>query len=86
LLQGNKSVKEKLKKTKETEVETKESDLTGFKDDLKTAKKLNQQALEELEKLQTSCVDTGESYAERAAHRKEEIEALKNAYEVLSQQ
>merc|ERR1719356_1999926 len=75
--------KEKLKKTKETEVETKESDLTGFKDDKKTAIKMNEEAIEELEKLTTSCVDTGETFAERAAHRKEEIEALKQALEIL---
>lgn len=75
--------KEKLKATKETEVETKKSDLTGFKGDLKDGTKMNEEAIEELEKLQASCVDTGESFAERAAHRKEEIEALKQAMQIL---
>jgi len=75
--------KEKLKTTKETDVETKTSDLTGFEDDKRDAMKMNEQALEELEKLQASCVDTGVSYAERAAHRKEEIEALKQALQIL---
>jgi len=75
--------KEKLKGTKETDVKSKESDLTGFKGDLKDASKMNEEAIEELEKLQASCVDTGETYAERAAHRKEEIEALKQAMQIL---
>lgn len=75
--------KTKLKGTKETELETKKSELTGFEDAKRDAKKMNEQALEELEKLQASCVDNGESYAERAAHRKEEIEALKQALQIL---
>jgi len=75
--------KEKLKGSKKTEVETEESNLTGFEDDARDAKTMNEQALEELEKLQASCVDTGESYAERAKHRKEEIEALKQAMQIL---
>jgi len=75
--------KEKLKETKKTEVETEESNLTGFEDDARDAKKMNEQALEELEKLTASCVDTGESYEERAKHRKEEIEALKQAMQIL---
>jgi len=75
--------KQKLKATKETDVETKGSDLTGFKGDAKDAKTMQEEALEELEKLTASCVDTGETYAERAAHRKEEIEALKQAMQIL---
>jgi len=75
--------KAKLKKTKETQVNTKTSDLTGFKGDQKDAKKMNEEALEELEKLTASCVDTGETFAQRAAHRKEEIEALKQALQIL---
>lgn len=75
--------KEQLKKTKKGELETKESDLVGFKDDFKTAKEMNEQALEELSKLKTSCVDSGESWAERAQHRKDEIEALKEALQIL---
>jgi len=75
--------KETLKEKKEGEVESKNSDLTGFKSDHKDASKMNAEAIEELEKLQASCVDTGESYAERAKHRKEEIEALKQALQLL---
>lgn len=80
-----KAVKEKetLKEKKKGEVESKNSDLTGFKSDHKDASKMNAEAIEELEKLQASCVDTGESYAERAKHRKEEIEALKQALQLL---
>jgi hypothetical protein len=77
------SDKEKTKTDKEGEVETKESDLTGFKDDLKDASKRNELALTELEKLKASCVDGEETYAERVAKRKEEIEALKEAMQIL---
>jgi len=75
--------KNKLKDSKESDVKTKESDLTGFKDDMKDAKELNELALSELEKLTASCVATGESYAERVQHRKDEIEALKAAMQIF---
>jgi len=75
--------KAKLKKTKGTDVESKTSDLTGFKDDLKDANEMNEEALEELDKLKVSCVDGEETYAERVAKRKEEIEALKQALEIF---
>jgi hypothetical protein len=76
--------KAKLKETAETDVETKESDLTGFKDDLKDAETMNEEALEELEKLQAQCVATGETYAQRVAHRNQEIAALKEAMQILN--
>merc|ERR1740117_2200530 len=77
--------KTKLKESKESDVKTKESELTDFKGDMRDAKEMNEQALEELEKLTASCVSTGESHAERVAHRKDEIEALKNAMQILEE-
>jgi len=75
--------KSKLKATKQGDVKTAKSDLTGFKDDLKDATLMNEQALDQLEKLKAACVDGSETYAERVQHRKEEIEALKQAMELL---
>jgi len=75
--------KGKLKKTKEGNVETANSDLTGFQDDLKDAKTMNSEALDELEKLSASCVEGTETYAERVKHRNDEIAALKDAMEML---
>jgi len=75
--------KTKLKKTRQGDADTKKSELTEFKGDLKDAKKMNSEALEELEKLTAACVSTGETYAERAKHRKQEIAALKQAMEIL---
>jgi len=75
--------KNKLKKNKEGDVDTKKSDLTGFEGDKKTAKDMQAEALEELEKLTAACVSNTESYAERAANRKQEIQALKDAMQIL---
>jgi len=75
--------KNKLKDSKETDIKSKTSDLTDFKGDMRDAKDMNEQAIDELEKLTASCVETGESYAERVQHRKDEIEALKNAMQIL---
>jgi len=75
--------KNKLKKNKEGDVDTKKSNLTGFEGDKKTAKDMQAEALEELEKLTASCVSNTESYAERAANRKQEIQALKDAMQIL---
>merc|ERR1719440_35227 len=75
--------REKSKAADEQKVEDLESDLTQYKDDKKTAQLMNEQAIEELEKLSASCVDNGESYAERKKHRQEEIEALKQAMQIL---
>lgn len=39
--------------------------------------------ISELMELHGACVDTGMSYEERVALRKQEIESLKSAYEIL---
>jgi len=74
---------EDAKTSKEDDKTTKESDLVGFKDDSHDATSLHASTLETLEKLQASCVDTGESWAERKAQRLKEIEALKQAMSIL---
>jgi hypothetical protein len=55
-------------------------------EDLQTAMDLLDKALEELEELKPTCIDTGMSYAERVAKREEEIEALHNALCILDEE
>mmetsp|Transcript_40066 Transcript_40066/g.103715 ORF Transcript_40066/g.103715 Transcript_40066/m.103715 type:complete len:697 (-) Transcript_40066:151-2241(-) len=69
--------------TKEGEVASIEDELVTLKDDLKTAEKGVQLALSELEKLHTMCVEGEETYEERVSKRKKEIEALKEAHDIL---
>jgi len=71
------------KKDAETELEEKAADLVEMKDDLKDSEKMLKEALEELEKLKPQCVDAAESWEERNAKRREEIEALKEAMRIL---
>jgi len=64
-----------------------ETTLTGIKTkttDLQTAVDLLDSALQELEKLKPTCIDTGMSYAERVAKREEEIKALNKALTILA--
>lgn len=77
------SAKEGEKETKEGEVTTAEEAVLTAKDDKNTAEKLHESSLEELEKLHAMCVAGAESYEERAAKREKEIEALKEAMDIL---
>jgi chromosome segregation ATPase len=77
--------KKKEKGGLESEVKTAESDLTGFKDDLKDATKMHKQALDELDTLKPACVQGEETYEERRAQREKEIAALKEALKLLEE-
>merc|ERR1719507_542862 len=68
---------------KESEITGIDTALTGLQDDLKTAQGLHQDALELLAELHTQCVAGEETYEERVANRKKEIEALKEAHNIL---
>jgi len=72
------SIKEKT--SKKTSLE---SDTAQAKKDLKSTNEELDAALAYFEKLKPSCVDAGESYEERVARRKEEIESLKEALKIL---
>jgi len=61
-----------------------ESDLATAKKDLKSTQEELDAALEYYEKLKPSCVDAGESYEERVARRKAEIESLQEALKILT--
>jgi len=65
------------KQSKESALATAKKDLAGVSDELTAA-------LAYYEKLKPSCVDAGESYEERVARRKEEIESLQEALKILN--
>lgn len=62
----------------------KESELADAKKDLKGNQEELDAALAYFEKLKPSCVDAGQSYEERVAQRKAEIESLQDAMKILS--
>jgi len=67
------------------ELKTKEEAITDAKDNIITAKKLRDSALEELEKLQAMCVEGAESFEERKKKREEEIKSLTAAKKLLTE-
>jgi hypothetical protein len=67
-----------------TKVE-KEGDLEAAKKDLAGNQEELDAALAYFEKLKPSCVEAGESYEERVARRKEEIESLTDALKILEE-
>jgi len=70
------------KNTLNTKTE-KEGDLEAAKKDLAGNQEELDAALAYFEKLKPSCVEAGESYEERVARRKEEIESLTDALKIL---
>merc|ERR1719498_1763487 len=69
-------------KEKTSKKTTLESDTAQAKKDLKSTNEELDAALAYFEKLKPSCVDAGESYEERVARRKEEIESLKESLKI----
>jgi hypothetical protein len=76
---------------KTTKKELDEEDLATTKTNIKiktegmqTAVDLLDKALQELEELKPTCIDTGMSYAERVKKREEEIKALEKALQILA--
>merc|ERR1719158_1058655 len=80
----DKAVKSTSVKHKQGSKTEKESDLANAKKDLKGTQEELDAALEYYEKLKPSCVQQPESYEERVARRKEEIESLQDALKILS--
>lgn len=79
-------------KTKEDTVKTKDGELRKAKADileqeqaLKDAQDVLDVAEDKLDELKSSCVDAEEDFAERAAKRKAEVEALKEALAILEE-
>jgi len=75
--------KEKSVETKEGEITTLEDKLVGFETDLKSAEEEHASALKELEVLHSMCIAPEETHEERVQKREQEIEALKQAHDIL---
>jgi len=71
------------KEDKEDSIETNKQDITKYTDRMDDAKEIFKDSEEELKKLKNTCVDGPENYAERVAKRAKEIQALKDALEIL---
>ena len=78
------ALKEMDLKHKTSSKQEKESELANAKKDLKGTQEELDAALAYFEKLKPSCVDAGQSYEERVAERKAEIESLQDAMKILS--
>merc|ERR1719420_208929 len=79
------------KAAKETDIEHKTAKkqdknqaLTSSKEDLELTQKELDAALAYFDKLKPSCVDSGVSYDDRVAMRKEEIASLQEALKILN--
>merc|ERR1719213_707922 len=72
-------------KHKMTEAQRLESEVAESKKELKITQEELDAAMEYFEKLKPSCVEAGESYEERVARRKAEIDSLHDALEILEE-
>merc|ERR1719335_1386633 len=84
-----KASEDKAQKSKDIEHKTakkqnEEQALSEKKTDLESTQKELDAALAYYEKLKPSCVDSGVSYEERVARRKEEIQSLQEALRILN--
>ena len=77
---------------KEDQIDTKEGRISDIEDELVEteedkgdATKLKENALTELKKLKPMCVEGEETYAQRVAKREKEIQALKDAQQMLDE-
>merc|ERR1719171_2603055 len=81
---ADKAQKTKDIEHKEGKKQNDEQSLQEAKTDLDGTQKELDAALQYYEKLKPSCIDAGESYEDRVAKRKEEIESLKEALSILN--
>lgn len=82
----SKDAKEAEVKSKEKEQLDKTGDLSTKNDDLESAQKQLDAAFDYFDKLKPSCVNTAQPFEERVQRRDEEIQALKEALEILNGQ
>merc|ERR1719263_1577593 len=80
----DKAVKSTETKHKQGVVTEKSSDLNEAKKNLKGAQREMFAANDYYEKLKPDCVDEGESYEDKVAARKQEIESLQEALKIFS--
>jgi len=76
--------KEEEKKDANKEKKKREGALVTCKSDLKDSKEAYEAAMGVFEKLKPPCVSTGVNYDDRVAQRKEEIQSLEEALDILS--
>merc|ERR550514_1783091 len=81
----NKAVKEADVKHKTTSKQEASSALQETKKDLAATYKELEAAMDYYGKLKPACVDEGESYEDKVAARKEEIESLQEALNILNE-
>jgi len=77
--------KSKTRKAKDGKLKQTESDIVDQTQNLKDATELFESAEKKLEELHSMCVAGEETWEERAAARKKEIEALKDAQTILDE-
>lgn len=77
------SAKDQKRELDEEDLETTRNNIASKMSDLQTAQDLLDAALQELEALKPTCIDTGMSFDERTAKRQEELTALKSALCIL---
>lgn len=82
--ESDKAVKDREMRHKGFAKDRASRDLRQSKKDLESAQKQLEAALAYYEKLKPSCINLGNSYEERKARRKEEIEALQEALAILN--
>merc|ERR1719199_1150801 len=82
--EADKAAKEKDIEVKTMKRQDEEQALVVAKEDLEGTQKELEAALAYFDKLKPSCVDAGVSYEDRVARRKEEIESLRQALEILN--
>jgi len=69
---------------KDKETKKKEKDLNEAKKDLRSTQEELDSAMEYFDKLKPSCVDAGVSYGDRVQRRQDEIDSLKDALQILT--
>jgi len=80
----DKTSKSKDIEHKSSKKQDEEEALVVKKEDLEGTEKEMDAALQYYDKLKPDCVDAGDSYEDRVARRKEEIESLQDALRILN--
>merc|ERR1719375_1932742 len=79
-------MKTSMKTNKEQELVETEGRISEDHDSLVAEQSLLDKAIQELQELVPSCIETGMSYEDRVAKREQEIDSLKDALQVLCEE
>jgi hypothetical protein len=83
-IQADTASKRTQKTLNEEDLEATKNKLVDKMKDLQSAQNLLDAALKTIEELKPACIDTGMSYEDRVAKRKQEIEALNDALDIFT--